>query len=357
MKKLLFALMGLILSIGANSVFGAVLAPVVGASPAAGALVVNGISLVAGFMGDVVPCGTLRAGIYTEVWTGELIRAFRTAAEQVGWYNAIRSYDSYVKNDVIHFVDLGGDPTILVNNTSYPLEIETLSDGDKAVTLDKYQSKPTRITDDELHAISYDKMQSVIDRHKETFLETKFSRAIHALAPSENTAKTPVILTTGEADSDKRKALTRHDVIMMKKKFDKMGVPREGRILVLCADHVGDLLDNDQKYAQQYYDYATGKVAKLYGFDVYEYDACPYFNASTLKKIAYGAVPASTDMQASVAFSTKRVMRADGSTTSYISEAANSPETQENLFSMRTYTICLPLKAEALGAIVSAKSA
>ncbi len=357
MKKILFVLMGLILSVGANTAIGAVLAPVVGASPAAGALVVNGVGLVAGFMGGAAPSGVARAGIFTEVWTGELIKAFRTAAEEVGWYNAIRNYDSYVKNDVIHFVDLGGDPTILVNNTSYPLEIETLSDGDKAVSLDKFQSKPTRITDDELHAISYDKMQSVIDRHKEAFFETKFARAIHALAPSENTAKTPVILTTGDADAEKRKVMTRKDIIAMKKKFDKMKAPKAGRILVLCADHVADLLDNDQKFAQQYYNYESGKITKLYGFDVYEYDACPYFNTSSLKKVAYGAVTGSTDMQASVAFSTKRVMRADGSTKSYIKEAVDNPETQENLFSMRTYTICLPLKAEALGAIVSAKSA
>lgn len=357
MKKFLLALFGFVLSIGVNSAFGAVLAPLVGATPAVGALAANGISFVAAAIGGAAPCGVLRAGIFTEVWTGELIKAFRTAAEQVGWYNAIRNYDSYVKNDVIHFVDLGGDPTILVNNTTYPLEIEDLEDGDKAVSLDKYQSQPTRITDDELHAISYDKMQTVIDRHKEAFFETKFARAIHAIAPAENTAKTPVILTTGAADEEKRKVLTRHDIVVLKKKFDKLGVPQDGRILVLCADHVADLLENDQKFSQQYYNYDSGKISKMYGFDIYEYDKCPHFNTSTLKKVAYGAVPSTTDMQASVAFSTKRVMRADGSTTSYIKEAAGNPETQENLFSMRTYTICLPLKAEALGAIVSAKTA
>lgn len=61
-----------------------------------------------------------------------------------------------------------------------------------------------------------------------------------------------------------------------------------------------------------------------------------------------------TDRQASVAYSLKRVMRADGSTKSYLSESGTNPTTQENLFSMRTYNVCLPLKAEGLGAIVSA---
>jgi len=50
-------------------------------------------------------------------------------------------------------------------------------------------------------------------------------------------------------------------------------------------------------------------------------------------------------------------MRADGSTKTYLQEAANNPATQENLFSMRTYTLCLPTKNEGLGAIVSAPNA
>ena len=223
--------------------------------------------------------------------------------------------------------------------------------------LDKYQSKPTRITDDELHALGHDKMASVIERHKEAFDEVRFSRAIHSLAPAENTAKTPVLLTTGEVDGD-RKRLTRHDIIALKKAFDKAKIPAEGRILVLCADHVADLLEQDQKFAAQYYNYDSGAINRMYGFEVYEYDACPYYNTSTKKKLAYGAVPAAaTDRQCSVAFSLKRAMKANGSTKTYLQEAASNPTTQENLFSMRTYTICLPTKSEGLGAIVSALKA
>ena len=195
MKKFLFALMGLFASVAFNSVAGAAIAGIAGFDPATGAVAANGISVAASAIGNFAPAGVMRVGIFAEVWTGELIKAFRSDDESVGWYNRIRNYDQYVNKDVIHFVDLGGDPIILVNNNTYPLEIEDLPDGDKAVTLDKFQSKPTRITDDELHAISYDKMSVVIEKHTEAFKEKKYSRAIHALAPSENTAKTPVVLT------------------------------------------------------------------------------------------------------------------------------------------------------------------
>lgn len=355
MKKFLFALVGLICAVSVNCAVGAVGAVALGAQPLYGALAVNGISFLSGLCGGFMPAGAACAGLFTEAWTGFMTKAFRTDPEGLGWYAKIRSFDQYVENDVIHFVNIGGDPTVLVNNTSYPLEIEELEDGDKAVTLDKYQTKPTRITDDELYSLSYDKKATVIERHKEAISEKKYSRAIHAIAPNENTKATPVILTTGEV-SEGRKIMTRKDIVRLKKLFDKNKVSKAGRCLVLCADHIADLLENDQKFANQYYDYASGKVSKLYGFEIYEYDDCPYYNATTLKKIAFGSVPADTDMQASIAFSPLRMMKANGSVKTYASEAKNNPTTQENLISFRTYSICLPLKNEAMGAIVSAKA-
>lgn len=355
MKKFLFAFLGLICALCVNSAAGAVVGGFVGLQPLHGALAANGISVVAGMFGGFAPSGALRAGLLTEVWTGFMIKAFRTDPEGMGWYAKIRSFDQYAENDVIHFVNIGGDPDVLVNNTTYPLDVQDLADADKAISLDKFQTKPTRITDDEMYALSYDKKASVIERHKEAMKEKIYSRAIHAIAPNENVKATPVLLTSG-AVADGRKALTLQDVVLLKKAFDKNKVPKAGRILVLCADHIADLLQNEQKFGQQYYNYETGKVAKLYGFEVYEYDDCPYYNAATLKKLAYGAVPADTDTQASVAFSPVRMMKANGSMKAYASEAKDNPTTQENLLNYRTYSICLPLANEAMGAIVSAKA-
>ena len=356
MKRFLLALTGMIIGLASTSVMGATLGAAVGTTPAAGALALDGIAVCTSLISGTAPTGALRAGLYPEAWTGEFVKSFRAAAAAVGWYSKIRDYSQYVDKDIIHLVDIGADPEVLVNNTTYPLEIETLEDGDIAVKLDKFQTKPTRVTDDELHALGYDKMASVIERHKEAFSETKFSRAIHALAPAENKTKTPVLLTSGEVVDDRRR-LTRSDIIALKKAFDKAKIPAAGRMLVLCADHVADLLEQDQKFAAQYYNYESGAISRLYGFEVYEFDSCPYYNTSTKKKLAYGAIPGETDRQCSVAFTTKRAMRADGSTKTYLQEAANNPATQENLFSMRTYTLCLPTKNEGLAAIVSAPNA
>ncbi|MCL2291223.1 MAG: hypothetical protein FWC34_11085 [Bacteroidetes bacterium] len=345
MKKLMF-----ISAILLNCFMGGLLASTIEVAPLYGAIGLNVIAMTAG---NCIPAGALGAGIYKEVWTGEMIKAFRNAAESLGWYGKIRSYDDKVDNEVIHFVQIGGDPQVLVNNTSYPIPIVALPDADKPISLDKYQTEVTPVTDDELYAISYDKMSSVIERHHEQMAETKYSRALHALAPAYHSTATPVILTSGANDGSGRATMTRKDIIAMKKAFDKMKVPTVGRVLVLCPDHVNDLLENDQKFATQYYNYVTGKISNLYSFEVYEYVDCPHFTASTQTKKAWGSVPGAGDYQASVAFHVKRAMRADGTTKPYFSEAASDPQNQQNLLNFRHYSICLPLKMEALGAIVS----
>jgi len=343
-------IIGLLAAVVFNSVTGSVLASTVDVSPLVGAAVMNGVAAVAG---RLVPAGALGEGLYTEVWTGYMVKAMRTAAEKLGWYNMIKSFDQYVDNDVIHLVHVGVDPTVLINNTTYPLQIETLEDADKAVSLDKFQTRPTVITDDELYALSYDKIASVIERHREALDETKYAKAIHAIAPEQHGTKTPVILTTGAPAADgTRKTITRSDIIAMKKKFDDMRVPLSGRVLVLCNDHVNDLLESDQKFADQYYNYTSGKISNMYGFEVYEYNECPFYDTTTKKKVAYGA---STEgkQHASVAFYAPRMMKANGTTKTYMSEAKTDPQNQQNLINFRTYSLCLPMKDECIGAIVS----
>ncbi len=331
--------------------FGAVIGGLFGA-PVIGATVLTGANIFGSH-----PSSSFLAGVYVEIWTGEQVKAFRTDVSSLGWLNAIPSYDQYVRPgvgneaDIIHLVVVGADPKVLINNTTYPIAIVDLPDGDKAISLDKYQTEATPITDDELHAISIDKMGSVIERHRDAVNETKYAKAIHALAPQSNSTATPVIVTTGDADETGRKAITRKDIIKLKKAFDKLKVPTKGRILVLCSDHVNDLLQVDQKFADQYYNYTTGKISNLCGFEIYEYTECPYYTQAGAK-VAYGGVPSATDTQASVAYYAPRMFKATGTTTTYPTPAEATR--QQHLYNVRHYFVCLPKKNEAIGAIYSA---
>lgn len=351
------ALLSLVVSVAFNTAVGATLGSIVAGNALAGAGIANGIALC---VGDLAPKGALRVGLLREVWTGEMIKALRTTAESLGWYDRIRSYDQYVDNDVIHFTEIGGDPEVLVNNKSYPLDIQTLEDADKPVSLDKFDTKPTSITDDELHACSYDKISSTIERHRDALREKKHAKAIHAIAPDKHVDNSaPVLFTTGEASGDgKRKQMTTKDLLTLKRQFDAMGVPKADRILVLCSDHINDLLESDTKFAGHYnINQTEGKIARLYGFDIYEYDNTPYYTVSTKKIKPFGAVPDDNDRQASVAFYSGRMMKANGSLEMYYSEAKTDPLNRRNLVGFRQWSICLPLtEGKCRMAMVSAKA-
>lgn len=342
----------MVMALAFNATAGAACAVAIGASPGVGAVAGNVVALV---LGQVAPAGTLRAGVLTEIWTGEMIKAFRTSAESLGWMQRIRSYNQYVDNDVIHFVAIGGDPEVLVNNTTYPLAIKALEDADKPISLDKFSTEATPVTDDELHAISYDKMASVQERHREALREKIAQRGIHAIAPDEATDGVPVIKTSGESDGT-RKKMVFADLVNLKREFDKLGIPTTDRVLVLCSDHVNDLLETEQKFKEHYnINQTDGKICRLYGFDIYEYDGTPYYNMTTGKKLAWGAVSAGTDARASVAFYAGRMMKAYGSTKFYHSEAKNDPLYHRNLVNFEQYGICLPLsETKCRAAIISA---
>lgn len=334
----------------ANTIMGGAIAFAVGIPAVVGVVGMNAIGFALSFV--PMPSG-VRAGVYVEVWTGELVKHF-SHAETATWLDSVPDYSRYVNNSVIHLVDVGADPDVLINNTSYPIAIQELTDGDIAISLDKFQTKVTPITDDELYALSYDKIASVKERHGNSIAESKFDKAAHAFAPQSHTAKTPVLMTSGEAESG-RLMITRKDIIKLKKAFDDAKVPTKGRRLILCNDHVQDLLLIDQKFSDQYYNYTSGKIANLYGFEVYEYVNNPLFGQDGTKK-SFGAVAADGDYQASVAFYAPRMFKAGGETKMYYSEAKTDPQHQRNLVNFRHMFIALPKKQEAIGAIVSKKS-
>ena len=81
----------------------------------------------------------------------------------------------------------------------------------------------------------------------------------------------------GEADAAGRKKMTLKDIIALKRALDNAEVPEDGRRLVLCPDHVNDLLEQDQSFKDKYYNYTSGKLLNMFGFQIYTFINCPYF--------------------------------------------------------------------------------
>ena len=336
--------MKLMIALLVNAIVGGLIALAVGVVPWIGAVALNVIAIA---IGACLPKDTLRVGVFTEVWTGELVKSLRGGLEG-SWLDGVPDQSTIVNNDVIHLVEVGVDPDVLINNTTYPIPSQALEDKDIAVKLDKFQTKVTPITDDELYAASYDKMARVKESHANALNDSKFTKAAHALCAQQDSAKTPVLKTTGERDATTgRLRLTMADVVALKAAMDKLGVPAENRRLVLCPDHANDLLLVSQTFREQYnIDRATGKVGKLYGFDVYEYANTPLYTQVGKKK-NLGVAAGDGEFNCSFAFYTPRVFKATGSTKMYYSEAATDPEYQRNKINFRHYFLCMPKKGDA----------
>ena len=337
-------MISMLMAILFNAFTGAAFGAVVGISPVAGALGMNALSAV---VSTAMPSGVMRVGVLKEIWTGEMVKALREFL--VGsWLDGIPDNSSLVDNDVIHLVDVGVDPDVLVNNTTYPIPLQNLDDSDITISLDKFQTKVTPVTDDELYAISYEKISRVKESHSNAINDSKFAKAAHALCATSHSAKTPVLTTTGARDeATGRLKLTPADLVAMKRALDNLKVPVDSRRLVLCPDHVNDLLEADQNFKEQYnINRGEGTVARMYGFDIYAFGNNPYYTTGGEKK-AVGATASTGEFQCSFAFYTKRVFKATGSTKMYWSAAENDPEYQRNKVNFRHYFICMFKKADA----------
>lgn len=294
------------------------------------------------------------AGLKTEVWTGEVIRQLSKKSD---FLNAVPDMSRFAKDDVIHINELGVKPDVLINNTTYPIPIQDSTDEDVVISLDKFQTKQTEISDDDLESISYDKVGEYVKMHADALEEKMLEKAAHAMAPAANATLTPVIVTSGAENAAGYKALQIADLITLKKAFDDQDIPQDPsqRILVLNSQHIADLLAVNQAFQLQYQNITTGKVLNLYGFTIYEYAACPYFylNSATWTKRAWDATIQATDRRCSFAFYAPNVFKARGTTKFYNSLAANNPATQATNFNYRTRFISMPKLSAQIAAIVS----
>ena len=285
-----------------------------------------------------------------EIWINEVIKQF-SHADQTDWLKGVDDYTSRViGGKIIHLTELGVNPDVLVNNTTYPIPIQLLDGSDVPLELDKFQTTRTPISDDELYAIAYDKMKTVKVQHGDAIGEWRLNKGIHNIAPMATAAKTPVLRTTGPDDGTGRKRLVRKDIVQLAIEFNKIKVPLQNRRLVLSAEHLGDLLVEDDRFLNLYTSITQGKITNMIaGFEVSTFIETPYYNQTSGNKLSFGAITGTDDRQASIAFYKKHIFKAGGKTTAYFDKADTA--TQTNYINFRNYNIVLPKTLNGIGGI------
>jgi len=294
------------------------------------------------------------AVVLKELWLAMLIDKFRFESS---WAAGLKSENAFVGNNVIHLTEIGADPTVLIDNTVYPIVTSTREDNDATVALKKYETTNTRISDDELYGLPYDKPGSVLAQHRATLQQGMMAHGLYTIAPLQETAKTPIIVTTGENDGTGRR-LTINDLVRLKRKYDDAKIPKEGRKLVLAPEHSEDLLLASQVFREQYHVIATGQLLPLYGFELHEDVNPPVYNVNTKVRKAYGAASApATDANASIAFYNARCFQALGTNTMYYREATLDPENRSSVAGFRQWGIMMPYTRDSQAAIISGRVA
>ena len=298
-----------------------------------------------------MPKQTSAIAFKNELAVSELIKKFR---HENTWLAEVPSKPQWVGNDVIKIPIQGSAPKVLIDNTIYPINSSQREDGHIKVSLHKYETENTEVTTDELYALPYEKVNDVQIQHRETLEDVTAEHALFSITPQNDTPKTPVLVTTGPDDGTGRKRLITKDLRTLKKKLDKLGVPKKGRIVVFCSDHIDDLLEQDEKFNQRYMNHTDGVIAeKYYGFKTYENVYAPEFTDAG-EKIAYGS--ATEGLEASVVFYAPMTAKAPGTAERFAIDKTQNPTMRRHTIGFEIHWVCVALKDEGIAAIRSAKA-
>ena len=267
-----------------------------------------------------------------EVWVSQILEGFYP---DDSFLKRVVDYSQFVENNKLHVASAGIDPKVLINNTTYPINVVGRDDDDNVITLDKFETENTLVRRPEALEYSYDKLESVIRQHRATLGKSIAMKAAHAFAPDKDTTDTPLVVTTGET-ANGRKRLRLVDILTLKERFDDAEIPLEDRYIVLHPKHITDLLLEDTKLFKEITNIREGEPFKFAGFGFYSFSQMPVYRLA----------------EDSIAFYAKEVMKADGNIYMYSTE--DDPKERATIVGFDKRFVALSMRGKGIGAIISA---
>ena len=289
------------------------------------------------------------AKLQKEVWINQLMENFYPDSS---FLNYVKDFSELSENDAINLAAAGIDPTVLINNTTYPIAVTQRVDTPIRIELDKFETENTLVRRPEAIEYAYDQLESVLMGHRNILRAKTAEKAAHAYAPAEDTPETPVIQTSGEIHGS-RKMLTFDDILNLKERFDNVNIPIENRYLVLHPSHITDLIRLDVKAFKDITDIVNGQPKRFAGFGILQFSAMPLYDLTTMEKQPFDTVAGENDAFCSFAFYGDEVMKADGEVYMYIRE--DDPEQRGTIVGFDKRFIALPIRNKGVGSIVSQK--
>ena len=292
--------------------------------------------------------GVATAGLNKEVWLDEILEGFYA---DDSFLSECRDLSAFVSNDIINLAEAGVDPDVLVNNTTYPIDVVERADGALTITIDTFDTKNTPVSNIEQAELAYDKLSSVVLGHKNSLRMKIMEKGAHAIAPASNTTFTPLLTATGADNGSGLKRLKWADVRRLQKAFNNAEIPAEGRVIIFSNQHLEDLEIEDLDRFNRVMDKGV-----ICGFKMYNLadNRLPRYNKGTGAKVAFAAAAApSTDSTASIAFHKAEVCRAMGTSEMFHSKKVDDPIYRRDVVGFQQRAIVIPIRNKGVAAIYS----
>jgi len=288
------------------------------------------------------PDFSFQAGISKEIWTDVLMEGFYPKDDFLSWS---RDMSELVEYNTINLAEAGVDPNLLIDNAVYPIAAATRTDTPKTIVLRTLDTDSTIVRNLEKKETTYNKMDSVVRGHRNTLRKGAIQLAAHYWSPTSDSDFTPVLAATGELKNGRRMLLF-EDILLLMGKFDLLDVDPASLAILLNPLHKADLMAQNMKLYKEMI--VSGNIS---GLKYFTNSQTPRFNAATGAKVAFQAVAAGTDTQASIVWSKDEVMKADGSVDVFAKY--NDPDQKGDVINFQKRFVALPMRNKVLGAIYS----
>ncbi len=339
---------------------GVLIATILGVGPVVPILVCLGLSLAMGYANrnNKMSSGVLRAGLLKEIWLSELADKFFDDDE---FLTDGKDWSPWIENDVINLAEIGASPTVMKNNTTFPITAATRTDVPIALPVDNYSTTSTIVRKLEQISLAYDKRQSVLSDHKKSLQQKIGDDGIFNIAPTANTTDTPVIKTSGALSAvSGYKIMTADDIMRLAIAYDNRKFSKKGRTIVVPPTQFWEFVNTDsvlKEQAKQNGKGGEGTDVWVYymGFKIRSRVTTAYYNKTTLAKIAYGAVPGSSDRPAAISYIAQESF-GKGLGTNEMFATIGDPAQQGDIVNFLQKAIVLPVRQKTIGAIVASES-
>lgn len=261
-----------------------------------------------------------------------------------------RSVDmsEFVDANKLHLAEAGVDPTVLIDNTTYPVPAAQREDIPKELLLHTFDTENTIVRNIEQKECAYNKMESVIRSHRAALTKKTSVFAAHNWCPGQNGDFTPVLVTGGALNKSGVKKASFEDFLEMEMRYRQLDVDMNSLIVVLNPMHLADLKAEDGKTYKE-----MMSESKLFSFKVFGFNNLPYFDTTTGKKKAFGSAVTANDTQSSLVYCETEVMRAVGDTEVFAKY--KDPDQRGDVLGYQQRFTAYPIRGKYIGAIYSGK--